>query len=97
MDGEACIGLFNITTGSMTYQWSQGYILPSEPKSHPFPLVPLAVNWHSFKGSRATLGYTGFDDPEEGDDRVWAFYGSHKGARLTRADVLSATLPRRVP
>lgn len=63
MDGEACIGLFNITTGSMTYKWSQGDILPSEPKSHPFPFVPLAVNRHSFKGNRATLGYTGFDDP----------------------------------
>ena len=51
--GEAYMGLFNITTGSIIYKWSYGYILPSEPKFHSFPFVPLAVTRHSFNVSQA--------------------------------------------
>lgn len=82
-------GRGNLHRALYRHHWLQdlqvvsGLHFPSEPKFHPFPFVPLAVNLHSFKGNRANLGYTGFDDPEEGEDHVWASYGSYKGAGLT--------------
>lgn len=96
MGGEACRELFNITAGSLTYKWSQGDILPFEPKFHLFPFVPLAVNLHSLKGNWANLGYTGFGDPEEEKIMFGRLMGLMKV--LGRQEpMFYLPLPRRVP